>query len=375
MRSPSPTVATVAAYGLPGARVEPPQEPMGTRHWQALLAEVRTQHVTGFLAKAIADGSFPVTPEQRAEVSEAHGREMRVAVLVESTLFETLPHLRSAGIDHRVLKGPAVAHLVYPDASMRSFVDLDLLVPAHQFEATAAMLSRLGRDRRYPEPRRGFDRRFSKGAAFTTVHGLAIDLHRTFVSGPFGLTVDLDQLFATSSVFEIAGQECLGLGREERFVHACFHVALGDRNPRLVPQRDVAQILLTTELDLGRVRELARQWRAEVVVARAVSLTWTTFGLPYDTELAVWAAAYASDRREKRWMRAYDENHGSWSSESLVALEAVPGLWAKGAYVCALVLPERSYVRRRGDRGHLERWRRGLRLLRRGVDDEKGAQV
>ena len=82
------------------------------------------------------------------------------------------------------------------------------------------------------EPRPGFDSRFSKGAAFTMPGGRDIDLHRTFVSGPFGLSVDLGGLFATSTPFVVGGRRLLGLGRTERFLHACYHAALGRGTPR-----------------------------------------------------------------------------------------------------------------------------------------------
>ncbi|MBA3621797.1 MAG: hypothetical protein H0W51_05695 [Euzebyales bacterium] len=60
------------------------------------------------------------------------------------------------------------------------------------------MLGNCGYRRSWPQLRPGFDRRFGKGAPLRRDEGWELDLHRTFVMGPFGLTVDLDGLFASS---------------------------------------------------------------------------------------------------------------------------------------------------------------------------------
>ncbi len=48
-----------------------------------------------------------------------------------------------------------------------------------------------GGRRRFSEVRPGFDRRWGKGACVVAADGTELDVHRTFVAGPFGLTVDL----------------------------------------------------------------------------------------------------------------------------------------------------------------------------------------
>ena len=101
----------------------------------------------------------------------------------------------SEKLDFRVLKGSAVAHIDFPDPGLRSFGDVDMLVRAGDFGRAVGVLETMGGRRRVPELRPGFDRRFGKGAVIKLPSDLEIDLHRTFVAGALGMTIDLDSLF------------------------------------------------------------------------------------------------------------------------------------------------------------------------------------
>jgi len=271
-------VAAIMAHSLFGSRLELPEVPFDDEEWERLLQRVEVERVPGLLAQAIDEDALPATEQQRRDALQAHTDSMCLALILEKQLVALVEALVAAGIDYRVLKGSAVAHLDYHDPSMRSFGDVDLLVPGDDYDRALALLSRLGCERQYPEPRPGFDRRFGKGVSLQA-RGYEVDLHRTFVAGPFAQLITPEDLFATSSTFDIGGWSLLALAPEERFLHACFHALLGDAPPRLVPLLDVVQILLSTPLDLDKVRHLCASWRAEAVMARAISLAWRTFDL------------------------------------------------------------------------------------------------
>ncbi len=193
-----------------------------------------------------------------------------MALFLERALIEVWQTFASTGIAARVLKGPAVAHTGYPDPSMRGFGDIDVLVSSDDFDRALFHLAAGGATRRYPEPRAGFTKRFGKGVAMLRTDGYEIDLHRTFVAGPYGLLIDLGSLFAKSTPFTIAGRVLLGLEREAQFVGACYHAVLGSARPRLVPLRDVLQIALANPFSFERARELWTDWHGGAVVALAV---------------------------------------------------------------------------------------------------------
>jgi len=59
-------------------------------------------------------------------------------------LKRVVDHLQARGVDFLVLKGPVVAHTVYPDPYLRDFSDLDLLVREGDTDAVHAVLLELG---------------------------------------------------------------------------------------------------------------------------------------------------------------------------------------------------------------------------------------
>jgi hypothetical protein len=361
-RSSTGYTLAVAAYGLAGSQLRLPDEPLPDDAWKRLVAEVHHQRLPGFLAQAVGDGAFAVTQAQAHEAAQLHCRSMHLALFLERLLLEVVGDLRDHGIDCRVLKGPALARLDYPDPSLRSFGDVDILVPADQYDAACERLAARGATRRFPEPRPGFDRRFGKGAAFVSDAGLEIDLHRTLVLGPFGLRVRLEDLFARSTPFVVGGHTLLALDAEERFLHACLHAALGTSPPRLLPLRDVAQLLLSGKGDPEALLRRCASWGAQAVVALAVQLAWDAFALADVVELSAWARAYQPTRAERSALDLYTTTRRTYSAQAAAALSAVPGLLAKGAYLRALLFPDPGYLDGR-DGGYLRRCRRAAGLF------------
>jgi GNAT superfamily N-acetyltransferase len=355
-------VRGVAGYGLPGVTPALPRAALDDCAWETVLANVVRHRVTGHLVRAIHDGTFPATEDQQAAAVDAHERALALALMLERLLLTTVAQLHAVKVTARVLRGPAVAHAVYPEPGLRSFGDIDLLVAPRDYDTAVTLLCSQGARRRYPEPRHGFDRRFGKGVCLETPSGLEIDLHRTFVAGPFGLAVNTDMLFGSSTKFSLGGQVLDGLDPEGRFLDACFHAALGDEHRRLVPLRDVAQMTICAGLDAARVRELCRVWRCGIVVQRAIGLAWDAFALDTTNEVVRWAREHECSAFERQALQAYVGSDSSYARQTVAGLWALHSVRAKVAYAAALLVPTRPYVRTR-DGGYGRRAGRAVRLF------------
>lgn len=358
--TPDEVVGAIAGYGLPGARPLP-RTALPDAGWRAVFELATRERLTPLLAGAVADGALPVSARQHEQATAAHEQSMRLCVLLERALLETATGFEGSGIMYRVLKGPAVAHLDYPDPAQRAFGDVDVLVASSQYDTALEVLRASGAQRRFSEVRPGFDRRWGKGACLVAPDGTQIDVHRTFVAGPFGLTIDLDELLLMPDSVTIGGCNLPVLDRESRFVHACFHSALGDRVARLVALRDVAQLILTTDLDRDVVMARAQRWRAEAVVARAVRLTWARLALaPHPW--GQWATEHQADRFQARALRAYTAESRSYATQVAAGLAAVRSVPEKVAYMRALLIAEPEHLATR-DRSYQRRFRRAWRAL------------
>lgn len=344
---------------MPGTGTTLPAEPLEQRQWDSLFQGARGERLIGLAASAIADGAMAVTPEQTDQVRRAHIAVTGKVLVLEGLLLEVVGLLERADVDYRVLKGPSLAHLDYPEPSLRSFADVDLIVPVTRFDDVTALLAAAGCVRTLPELRPGFDRRFGKAVTFVTASGTGIDLHRTLDRGPFGLTVRLSDLWSGSSTFWLRGQALRALEPETRFLSVCYHAALGNLPPRLTPLRDVAQMLANGRLDAERVCSLARAWRGEIVVARAVRLASERFRLEGEDPLSVWARRYRPGLLDRHTLAVYLDPDRSQAAGALHRLRFIPGVRDRLAYVSALAFPTRGYL---GERkyGYVARWRRSL---------------
>jgi hypothetical protein len=358
-------VPAIVGHGLPGSLPAPVERPVDQPVWDHLIDFVRNQRITGLLVAAIRAGAVPVSVEQAEEAELALRSSMVTALALEATLVRTGALLDGAAIDYRVLKGTGVAHLDYPDPSLRSFGDIDLLVRSTQYDDAIAVLVKAGHYRRYPEPRPGFDRRFGKGSCLVGPAGHEIDLHRTLAMGPYGLRVDLEDLWRRASPFELAGRAFKALAAEERFLHACFHAVLGDNPPRLASLRDVAQMHLARPLDVDLTLRLCSSWSAEAVVSRAVALSEKLLEIREEGPLSRWAAGFSPDRVDERFLAVYSGVSSSFAAKSFEALRAIPGLRDKAAFLFSLVMPSRGYLEQRRQTP-IRRLRRGLGQVRRG---------
>jgi len=349
------SLRSVAGVGLSEPQMTRSTGPMSESSWGALLEAVERERLCGLLTAAIETGVLRVTPGRQEQASAARRRAAYVDLALEAVLVETVGLLVARGIDYRVLKGPAMSRLDYPDPAMRSFGDIDLLIREEQYGEALAALSAAGNVRDAPELRDGFDRRFGKGTPMRTPAGFEVDLHRTPDRGPLGLAIHVDDLWARPATFTIGSEAFLTLPLEQRFLSVCFHAALGNLPARVAPLRDVAQLALCTDLRTDRVMEMCAAWRAEAVVARAVILAWDTLGLEQSVDIADWARAHTLSRAERRMMSLYLEPGKNNFVRSVTMLRSIPGFRRRLAYLLAVTFPSRRYLAAKG-RGYLGHW-------------------
>lgn len=355
----------VAACGLSGTKELGLAAPLDDSLWGRLLDEMRAERMTGVLVAAVSCSDLPVSPEQEDQLARAHLEAMARDLFLERLALSVVSCLESVGVDHRMLKGAAVAHLDYPDPAMRSFVDVDVLVRSEQWEAAVGAVEGIGAERAFPEPRPGWDRRFTKCTMLRTAEGYEVDLHRTFVFGRFGLTVRLEDLWATKSTFSLGGKVIQTLDAEGRWLQACFSAALGDVPPRLAPLRDVVQLSEGGRLDPKRLALLTQRWEAEAVVRRAVVLATGILDVEVHEPIGSWARSLPVSKATATALAAYTRDGDRYVPLAVSAFSAVPGLRGKLSYAGPLVWPTREFIAGRYG-GRRARWASAVRRFASG---------
>ena len=339
-------LAQVASWMLPGAAgIEPVREPAEALR---LIEHVEGERLLGPLLLAVDSGAVDLRERALDELVERHRQALTWSIHLESRLLEVRSWFASAGgIEHLVLKGPAVAHLDEVDPSLRSFADVDLLVAGRDLDRAVAVLTRHGATRPWAERRPGFDRRFTKSVTMTLPDGAELDLHRSLCDGAHGFRIPLDRLFAQPDAFDLGGEQVPALAPVHRLLHAAYHAVLGSPEPRLASLRDLAGYLSTEALGPEVVVPEVACWRGEAVLSTAVELVFDRF----DLDLPAWRSwAQETDvPASEAAVRDRQRREGSAIGRAKVdALRELTGLCQRASYARALLWPTTAHLRSRG---------------------------
>ncbi|MGZ4694785.1 MAG: nucleotidyltransferase family protein [Acidimicrobiales bacterium] len=333
-------IVAVAGYGLgPATRAARPlpRAPLDHDRWHRFSPLVLEHRLSGLLARAVAEGAFPVTDEQARAVVANHRAAVGVCLRLDRDLLALADALDRAGVRFVVLKGVGSALTLYDDPAERLYGDVDLLVAGADFDRAAAVVTAMGGARHRPDPQEGFVARFGKSATFSLDGVWEVDLHRTFHLGPFGLAAGRHDLFAEPAARVVVGGRPIPVpGPPTALIAASFHSVLPADSHRIVPLRDVAELLRPGRVDAARAVALAVEWQAAVVLAAAVEVATHLFALPRWSPLQSWAAGYEPTGRERRWLsRHHDERPAAYLLRTVDEVQALGPPSVGAAYVWA----------------------------------------
>jgi hypothetical protein len=179
--------------------------------------------------------------------------------------------LRSAGIEPLLLKGYALADLVYPDPLVRPSADLDVLVRPDQVGPACQALARLGCT--LPDAATvdvQLATAYDLPVILPAMAGQSTLLELHWRLAPRSLfAVDLDLWRARAERFQVAGQPALRFSPEDMLLHLALHM----RKHRYVGLRwlcDVAELLRCFG---GVVERRPLDWEYVIGAARSAGLT------------------------------------------------------------------------------------------------------
>ena len=337
----------------------PPQvEPLADEEWERCHGRVTTGRITGTLLDAVLSGDLPATDEQARQASLSHRNAMGVAVRLEQDLRLAGRILGEAGIDTRVLKGPAVAHLDYDDPSQRDFGDIDLLVHSADMTATVAALEVAGYERVLPAARSHLDQIFNKSVTLHSPGRWELDLHRALFPGAFGLVVSESGLWDDPEAFVVGDDAFVAMPRPMRILQTAGHLVLGSTTPRLSTVRDLV-VQLDRLPDPAPLEQAARDTSLTAVLQAAIEhLVGRQLLVPGGW--GEWAATEKPDQRGRRLLAEHLAARGDFNAQARSALRLLP-LHQRLSVTAALALPHRDHLAARG----LTRRRHLTRRLRR----------
>lgn len=324
----------IAAIGL----VEPGLIDVVKEDEEQLLSILREQRIEGVAVHGISTGAIRADESFAEGLVRRHDETMAQTLRIELMARRVAILLSEGGIEHRLLKGAALAHTAARNPADRAFRDVDMLVRGESIDTAVSMLERAGARRLQPQLRSGFDARFGKSVTMT-LDEVEVDLHRVLAPGPFGVWMRPQDLFLLRSSISIGGVDVTTLDATNHLVHACYHVALGSPEPALVNLRDIAQLAFGT-WDQERFGQTIERWRGRAAVRRAVRLVEDQL----EIELPTWLGRYRHepvDATELAAIEPYlsDDPRGRFAALAPATIRALP-LGERPAFARAVGLPD-----------------------------------
>jgi Uncharacterised nucleotidyltransferase len=189
------------------------QAATGFKEWPAFLGEA-THHRLLPLAYWTFKRHQIETPRQVKQIMVgAYLRQKSLAQAQTAAMLETLRAFSEHGIEAIVLKGGALAHLVYPEPGLRPMEDIDILVaPGYTAMAREVLLSL-----RYVAPPENtrYDRLYHHlpmAHRQDSGHTVCIELHRELFIRILNCRLDFSNLARPFAQFEIDGANVAYLG-------------------------------------------------------------------------------------------------------------------------------------------------------------------
>jgi hypothetical protein len=305
----------VASFGLPGSRVVWPAHPLGDEAWHALLAACAQEHIVGLLGASTASGALAVDRGHRSGLEALLTEWRERSARLERDTLELSRRLDRAGIDHRIVDGPVVAHRAYRPAGRRLYAAVDVLVADHV--AARDDLDDLPSGRR-------------------------LRLTTDLLAGAGPVVADLAAVRPHVETVRVGGLGLPSLPIDAQLVATCVAPADG-QHASLATLRDIAQLALGGNTALGGYTALgngadvhavirwADRWQVTDRVAEAVRRSWAVFDLADKIGISTWAVRYESTSRHRPPGRG-------WRSPRRLPVPFFGSLWSQWR-------PQRSNIR------------------------------
>ncbi|RMF94397.1 MAG: lasso peptide biosynthesis B2 protein [Nitrospinota bacterium] len=226
-------------------------------------------------------------------------------------LQEILSAFAKAGVPVVVLKGAALAEVVYPHIALRPMRDLDLLVRREDTGEADRLLRRLHYTALSPPRFAAWYREHHHLAPYMNRdRTLALELHHHLVPPHIGVQVPVQDLWQRARPVSIASIPTLILAPEDLLLHLCLHLAYLDRFLGVGKLRALYDMALTIQryqgeldwerlLGRGQAYKVDRGMYATLWLARHIAGA----GIP-DAVLSTLAAGFHGFPYEDRVLRA-----------------------------------------------------------------------
>jgi hypothetical protein len=309
--------------------------------WQLFVGLAWRHGVAGLVSTTLSRLPQAQVPSAvRGSLGDAHRAVARANLRLTWDLHRVLGILAEEEIPVIPLKGPVLASRAYGDVSLRSFVDLDLLVREEDLNPAIRALQAAGLT---PEPTHSkipeeLLRRWGSAVPFITHDGSTVELHWRLSGAFWQSRLEPPDLFARAAPRDWMGRPVLWLTPEDQLLFLCTHASRHGWS-RLIWLCDVAETLRSEEVDWGVLLPRAAGVGALRILHLGVRLARSLLGAPVEAHVM---GRFPVDplvaRLEKQVLRVSSGEEVSALSEFLVHVRSRDRLEDQWAFFFGSVL-------------------------------------
>lgn len=215
------SLCAVATGNAPDGRLRVALD--AVRDWERLLVDAERQGLEPLLLEQIHRLASPLPPGVEARLKARCVQHAHASAVRSRVMSEALEALDRAGIPSLVLKGAALAQLVYRSPLLRPMRDVDLLVPAGDALRAWGCLRQQGFAPTGP-PLPPAHRHLQGLAVTVDSATITIELHTALLpSMALVPRICYDDLAPRAQTFVWGGRSAQTLGREDMLWHVYLH--------------------------------------------------------------------------------------------------------------------------------------------------------
>ncbi|MFN8625256.1 MAG: nucleotidyltransferase family protein [Candidatus Binatia bacterium] len=322
----------------------------GALDWKEVIRVARAGRIAPLL-HGVLRNEICVPAEARRGFRRAYLTNAQHNLVLLRELETAIAALDAVGVPSIVLKGGALAKVVYHNIALRTLMDVDLLIHREHFDTAVRRLAQRGFTPRRAETRTGAagyenELLLTKPGAVP----VPLELHWSLFDSPYyQQRLNLDACWRQAVPFALGERQALMLDPVSQLLHLCGHIVLHHGGADLLWENDIAEVVALNgpTLDWSALLDRAAAFDLVIAVQRML------LPLAEDEPAAVPGDILervrrmrptADERRIVGYLTAAERGAGRRFRDDLVSMH---GWHGRLGYAWTHLVPSAAYMRER----------------------------
>lgn len=196
-------------------------------NWEALATEAENNAIAPLLFTSLRESGVDIPQNVKRKLYALVQRHRWANTARAKAMAEISDACNRKSIQLIILKGSYLAHTIYPDPSLRTMSDIDLLAPPDKAMDVQQILRDLG----YSAPNHADSRYMSEHHHLPGAHierdgsQIHVEIHHDALSGDAPASITTENLTSTLNEFCVNGSSYFALGHQDQLRHLFHHMS------------------------------------------------------------------------------------------------------------------------------------------------------